>query len=380
MLNFSTLPQPDSTRTIYNIAASPSGALVISMYGKIMYSTNKGQTWVNVPVTNANVQYWDCIYSPTLDLFSVCAMGGRFYWVAGDLATQGQGTATGDMYGQAEIAGRLVSVGTLGRVNTSDDGKSWTYRGQPVSTSDLYQACRHGIYVYACGASGKLIRSMDGETWEAVPHNLRVDRSYWGITSLGDRLVIVGNSGLMAYSDDDGSTWTERASVVGAVLLYNVTAHGDTLMAATTNGRVVVSFDRGDSWSVYQTSVGSTLYATEFVDGDWIAVGLSGDATISPHPFLYQVQGTVTDSQGAPAQRTVRIYRRSDGALLREVVSDPITGIYTADLYGEGEIQPVVLADDAAERAKIIAAGGTVTGDELWPDFVARVLPGVPSE
>lgn len=50
----------------------------------------------------------------------------------------------------------------------------------------------------------------------------------------------------------------------------------------------------------------------------------------------YRIAGTVRDIDNVPAQRIVRAYRRSDGELMAETISNPATGNYTIELSGDG--------------------------------------------
>lgn len=60
---------------------------------------------------------------------------------------------------------------------------------------------------------------------------------------------------------------------------------------------------------------------------------------------IAQVSGTVEDSTGTPASRTVRAYRRDTGAFLKEGVST--SGSYTLNLPYAGEVN-VICLDDVA--------------------------------
>lgn len=73
----------------------------------------------------------------------------------------------------------------------------------------------------------------------------------------------------------------------------------------------------------------------------------------------YPISGNVKDASGANAARTVRLYRRSDGMFIGSTTSDPTTGNYIYQSFYGGEVQRVVLDDDA----------GT-----LYNDLIDRVL------
>lgn len=75
---------------------------------------------------------------------------------------------------------------------------------------------------------------------------------------------------------------------------------------------------------------------------------------------LHSVSGVVYDDTSAPCARVVRAYRRSDGALVDQTVSDAVTGAYEL-ICTSDEVDRVVLDDDA----------GT-----LHNDLIDRVIPG----
>lgn len=73
----------------------------------------------------------------------------------------------------------------------------------------------------------------------------------------------------------------------------------------------------------------------------------------------YPISGNVKDASGSNAARTVRLYRRSDGMFIGSTTSDPTTGNYSFQSFYDGEMQRIVLDDDA----------GT-----LYNDLIDRVL------
>lgn len=75
--------------------------------------------------------------------------------------------------------------------------------------------------------------------------------------------------------------------------------------------------------------------------------------------LTYPISGNVKDASGANAARTVRLYRRSDGMFIGSTTSNPSTGNYSFDSFYGGEIQRIVLDDDAGA---------------LYNDLIDRVL------
>lgn len=108
------------------------------------------------------------------------------------------------------------------------------------------------------------------------------------------------------------------------------------------------------------TAPGQNSFDFEFqytADGsNWVtlfSVPRAERATTGGAAYTYQlsistISGTVHDESGSPAiGRTVRVYRRTDGALLGDVVTNS-AGWYTLGIAGTpGEVQRIVLDNDA---------------------------------
>lgn len=116
----------------------------------------------------------------------------------------------------------------------------------------------------------------------------------------------------------------------------------------------------GAYFQVFGFVEGSTSYAAGEGAG-MISVPLtSGTVYGFETPPPVSLSGTVKDSTGTPASRTVRAYLRSSGALIGQTDSDAGGG-YGIETFASGEVQVVFCADDVAE------------GDVL-NDIIHRVL------
>ena len=80
----------------------------------------------------------------------------------------------------------------------------------------------------------------------------------------------------------------------------------------------------------------------------------------------YLIAGTITDSDGSPAERIVRVYNREIGGLIGETTSDPTTGYYEIESFVQQEVQRIVL--DSA------------TGDPIFNDIVDRIITSYAGE
>lgn len=81
-------------------------------------------------------------------------------------------------------------------------------------------------------------------------------------------------------------------------------------------------------------------------------------------PGVYTITGVIRDANGEPAARKIRLYRRSDGALIGRTESDATTGAYTITSMYPGE--HTVLVEDSADDPPLLN------------NLVGRVVPAIP--
>ena len=84
-----------------------------------------------------------------------------------------------------------------------------------------------------------------------------------GITFGNDTFVIVGDSGNIVRSTDNGSSW-DNATSPTANYLYGVTFGNNTFVAVGNSGNIVRSTENGSSWDLGRVGVERGAYATLF--------------------------------------------------------------------------------------------------------------------
>lgn len=190
-----------------------------------------------------------------------------------------------------------IVAGQGGKVATSPDGITWTFRNGLQSTGWSTTAVRkifwNGSQYLAIGDGGKTATSADGVTWTYTGANLIA--TTWSTSIIrsgvwtGSQYVIVGDAGKAATSPD-GATWTYQgaiaASTWGANNVLTVSFNGSKLVAGGNGGRIATSTD-GVSWS-YVSNLISTSWGTggnvEELTWDgtrFIAVGTAGRSAYS---------------------------------------------------------------------------------------------------
>ena len=118
----------------------------------------------------------------------------------------------------------------------------------------------------------------------------------------------------------DTSNWSK-------VALTGLTSGTGNSVAFSPNGAYLAVAHAGAPFvTIYDTS-------------DWSGIKLvtltsTGSAVAFSNPPVRYLRGSVRDSAGNPAARTVRAYYRAEKLLAGETQSDPVTGDYELELYG----------------------------------------------
>jgi len=287
---------------------------------KMAYSADNGVTWTAVADSKFN---FDSEYTG----INAIAYGNN-RWVAvgsqGKMAYSADNgvtwTAVADSkFGTSDIKAvaygnnRFVAVGGSGKMAYSANGESWTavadstiwdynytFNNAPNTIKAGIQAIAYGNNRFvAVGSYGKMAYSANGETWTAV-----ADSTIWqkgtyysggsqvysdinGIAYGNGKWVAVGGEGKMAYSTDNGVTWTAVADSTiwqytysGSTYTSNIgdIAYGNGRFVAVGGSKMAYSTD-GTNWTAVAGS--STLNSFSIGDiaygnGRFVAVGSDG--------------------------------------------------------------------------------------------------------
>jgi hypothetical protein len=129
--------------------------------------------------------------------------------------------------------GKIVTVGTGGRILVSSDGSSWSNVASGT-TNDLNCVRYVGGYFLACGSKGTILRSSDAQNWQNV--SPLSDSSFYSI-AFSNGCWWVSPIASSVYMSSDASTWQR---------LVGDTSEGNfqvSSMLGTSSGYLV-----GSSW------------------------------------------------------------------------------------------------------------------------------------
>lgn len=248
--------------------AASSAWIVAGTGGRILRSKDYGKTWTLVPSSVA-LDFHTLFVDPQT----------RNVLIGGDLGTVGVSSDGGASFRLASLGmpdpmtpitkffrhGKmLLGTSTLGRLFSSNDGKSWQLAQTGTASAFIDSTAdpaRNTIVV--TGHDGTLLRSADGgSTWDglAVTTNDRVH--YMSSVHFDPKrgfLVAVGHNGSIARSDNGGAGWISWS--IGALELRGVIADTkrDLLAAYGPGGLIMTSGDGGGSWRAAQPALDVSL-------------------------------------------------------------------------------------------------------------------------
>ena len=171
-----------------------------------------------------------------------------------------------------------VFSGPLHAVSEVPHGKSEVLTGS-VQHERLFELDREGDRIVTVGDRGLVLRSEDaGKTW--VRDNLPDPVAMLGVAIVGDRTVAVGQMGLI-YVHSPESGWKKVESPTQERLLNVAGNNSGRVVAVGAFGAVIMSNDYGDTWTNAQPNW------LEIGDADAGGGALTGAAG---EPTIYAVQ------------------------------------------------------------------------------------------
>jgi hypothetical protein len=214
-----------------------------------------------------------------------------------------------------------------------DVSGAWRPVTLPVGTSAMLDIWGlDAEHVWIAGTDGIILRRTGGE-WQraATP----VTDEVWGIGGTApDRLVAVGQNGIILSSTDAGATWQREVSPTNRTL-FAVAADGAGRVVAVGSAGAVVVWD-GSEWRAVASGTTRTLFDVRAAGpGSFIAVGdggtmLEGDGVAWQLVAVPGVRENLRAVVGAPGQRTAVGWY---GAVLTEA-SGWNTALSGSRLYG----------------------------------------------
>lgn len=285
------------------------------------------------------------------------------------------------LYGLAYGNGRFVATGYNRTLISSTDGLSWTastppdtayYQGNAVTWTGS-QFVMVGDMVYGGTTPALLATSPDGLTW--TRRTWTTSTEYEALMDVGvggGKITVVGNSGSIASSTDNGVTWSKETTP-GYTSFLGIAGNDTVRVAVGRNGSYegVILVDSGSGWTTASGVTGFvprdvTWTGTQFVAVGGTSSGLSSAAVATSSDgtewTVIQVPTTVAPSNFpllAVLYHDGTLYATGDNLSNKHIILQSTDEGASWTLVHEATTSGIaMLAGIAASDSRIVTVGG----------------------
>ena len=259
----------DGSATLLWVAAQIVAVATLTNSGVSGYSiTNYGAGYTTTPALT--------IVDPAAKFVAISSTSNAncYQTVAGLGTSWTAGTTTTGKTDLKSIAygnGIYVAVGgtaATASVVSSTDGLTWIDRSANITalSAGTYSSVIYGNGVFVAINNGGTVTSYsaNGNTWTAGGALPNVGSNLWNSIAYGNGrfVALQGNGGAstsVAYSIDNGATWTSAPAGVGSSQTWSKLVYGQGLfMAIATSSQVVATSPDGINWTIRATGMPSS--------------------------------------------------------------------------------------------------------------------------
>ncbi len=173
------------------------------------------------------------------------------------------------------------ACGSDGQVKrTTNAGTSWESVNTPTSDWTMFQIkAVSATEVYAVGDPSFLYKSTDlGTTWTSLPiivSGPAVTFIWYSVDKFGSTMVMSGDYGIVAVSNDGGSTWTSNSFNHKAALNFDITT-----VPGTSKYWIVGRAEGAGKQVMYSSNSGSNWVTINAgVTGDFLSISMINEST-----------------------------------------------------------------------------------------------------
>ena len=272
-------------------SAAGSRLMVVGERGHILYSDNRGATWVQaeVPVqvmlTAVHMLDEQTGWAVGHDAAILRTRDGGGTWQLVHYAPQAQLPLLDVWFLDADNGFAVGAFGTF--LASADGGDTW--------------ACRNSCWEEDLANGPPLLHAPDSDFADDFHLNAIVPAG-------SGRLFLAGEAGVLYRSDDDGRTWRALPSPYSGSWFAALALDPDTVLVAGLRGRLFRSEDAGENWTQIETGTTATLTDLIQVQPDLILItGLSG-ALLTSHD-----KGLSVSYRSLPSRQGVATALATDG-------------------------------------------------------------------
>jgi hypothetical protein len=317
-LNWGDAPKPTGSAWYFNrVRFLQNSFLAVGGKGTFRSSYNNGYSWSSTTTNLRNMQlngsaYGNGIFvavgSSPLDNggtglgqtnLAIASTDGVNYAVGQTVKLVGGGKSINDVAFGNNL---FVAVGSDALIQTSQDGKNWTYRQVEFGQNLNGVTFGDGRFV-AVGLHGLILWSYDGKVWKKSSNKALY--SFNSVAYANGMFVLVGNSGVIGTSPD-GSTWSYRYS--GTANHLKGVAYGHQQWILVGHNNTILTSHNGLKWTPLtpDISTGKIDFTDVIFHNHFVITGTNGKIIryipdtwwSNPSSSTYKHLNTITYGQG----------------------------------------------------------------------------------
>jgi photosystem II stability/assembly factor-like uncharacterized protein len=261
--------------TGYAAAGSGSG-----VGGTIVKTTNGGINWVSSVTTSATA-YTSIWGTDAQTVYAVEANGKILKTTDGGTSWVESAVVMGQFMYDISFLNSTTGFVTGGGGNiyrTTNAGSSWDSVGSGQNNWSLFQVkIISASEIYAVGDPGFLYKSTNGgSSWQGIPITVNgpsVTFVWYSVDKIGSTLVMTGDYGIVAVSNDGGATWASNNTVLSTALMYDVaTLPGSPKVWVVgrafngTNREIFYSSNAGNNWITYDLGFTGDIFSISMLN------------------------------------------------------------------------------------------------------------------
>ncbi|PSL19882.1 T9SS type A sorting domain-containing protein [Dyadobacter jiangsuensis] len=294
---WTSIPNQDKTLSLSGIECNPSNGRFVAVCSNknIALVSGNGEGWGDAPVPTGSAWYFNRVRFVGNSFLAVGGKGtfrssynNGYSW-----SSPTTNFRTMQLNGAAYGNGTFVAVGSapldngatgLGQTNlaiTSTDGVNYTV-GQTVKlvggAKSIHDVAFGNNLFVAVGADALIQTSPDGKDW--TYRQVEFGQQLNGVTFGNGRFVAVGLHGLIMWSYD-GMVWKKSTNKV----LYSIktVAYGNGMFVLVGPYGLIGTSPDGSNWSYRYSGTTNHLNGVAFGHNQWIVVGQNNTILTSPN-------------------------------------------------------------------------------------------------
>nr|WP_295926412.1 YCF48-related protein [uncultured Dyadobacter sp.] len=291
------IPNQDKTLSLSGVECNPSNGRFVAVCSNknVALVSPDGSNWGDAPMPTGSAWYFNRIRFLQNSFLAVGSKGtfrssynNGYSWSSATTNfrnMQLNGSAFGNGYfvsvGSAPLDNGTTGLGITNLAIVSTDGVNYSI-GQTIKLvgggKSIHDVAFGNNLFVAVGSDALIQTSQDGKNWSYS--QVEFGQNLRGVTFGDGKFVAVGEHGLILYSYN-GKVWKKSTNTV--LYAFNGVAYANGMFVAVGNSGVIGTSTDGNVWSYRYSGTSNNLTSAAYGREKWILVGANNTILTSPN-------------------------------------------------------------------------------------------------